>query len=78
MTLKSYPAELSLAALICTAGAVEGTIVTMIMEWGNASIWAIHMDTKFLAALYGVRNSYSQTLKYTIQLKLFLHLMPYS
>ncbi|KAK6228023.1 hypothetical protein SCA6_000363 [Theobroma cacao] len=51
--LKSYPAKLSLAALICTMGTVEGTILAFAVEWRNTSVWLFHLDSKFIAALYG-------------------------
>ncbi|XVF75377.1 hypothetical protein PTKIN_Ptkin13bG0183400 [Pterospermum kingtungense] len=57
ITLKSYPAELSLTALICLAGTIEGSIVALVMEAGNVAVWSIHLDVKFLAAAYSVRNS---------------------
>ncbi|KAK9282896.1 hypothetical protein L1049_011121 [Liquidambar formosana] len=52
ITLKSYPAELSLTVLICLMGAVQNTILTLVVERGNAAIWSIHFDTKLLAAAY--------------------------
>lgn len=52
MTLKSYPAELSLSAWICLMGTLEGTAVALVMERGNAAVWAIHWDGKLLAAIY--------------------------
>ncbi|CAI9098168.1 OLC1v1034768C1 [Oldenlandia corymbosa var. corymbosa] len=52
ITLKTYPAELSLTAWICTLGTAEGAVVALIMERGNAAVWSINWDTKFLAALY--------------------------
>ncbi|KAL1806066.1 hypothetical protein ACET3Z_029134 [Daucus carota] len=53
ITLKSYPAELSLTALICMMGTIQGIILTIVVEKENTAIWAIHWDTKFQAALYG-------------------------
>lgn len=50
-TLRKYPAELSLTALICVAGTVEGSIVTLIME-RDFSVWAIGWDSRLLAAVY--------------------------
>ncbi|KAH7537243.1 hypothetical protein FEM48_Zijuj03G0072300 [Ziziphus jujuba var. spinosa] len=50
--LQTYPAELSLTALMCLMGALEGSVVAVVLEWGNPSAWAIHMDFKFLTALY--------------------------
>ncbi|XP_044473286.1 WAT1-related protein At2g37460-like [Mangifera indica] len=52
ITLKTYPAELSLTAWICFLGTVEGSIVALVMERGKSSIWAIHWDTKLVAVLY--------------------------
>ncbi|XP_031248686.1 WAT1-related protein At2g37460-like [Pistacia vera] len=52
ITLKTYPAELSLTAWICFMGTVEGSIVALVMERGKSSIWAIHWDTKLMAAVY--------------------------
>ncbi|KAK8647456.1 hypothetical protein V6N13_121194 [Hibiscus sabdariffa] len=53
ITIKSYPAELSLTALICFAGTIEGSIVALAMEAGNAAVWSVHLDVKLLAAVYG-------------------------
>ncbi|KAI3822641.1 hypothetical protein L1987_10236 [Smallanthus sonchifolius] len=52
ITLKSYPAELSLTAWICVMGMVEGAIVALIMERGNTAVWAIKWDTSLVAVLY--------------------------
>lgn len=51
-TLQSYPAEMSLTALICMAGTIEGAIIALVMERGNASIWALHLDSQLLAYVY--------------------------
>lgn len=53
MTLKEYPAELSLAALICFMGMIESGIAALIFE-RNMSAWAIGFDSRFLAAVYSV------------------------
>ncbi|KAJ4903912.1 WAT1-related protein [Raphanus sativus] len=53
ITLKSYPVELSLTAYICLMGSIEGTIVALFIERGNPSAWAIQLDSKLLAAVYG-------------------------
>ncbi|XAR66335.1 hypothetical protein NMG60_11012526 [Bertholletia excelsa] len=53
ITLKSYPAELSLTTLICTTGALQGIVLTFIVERGNMGIWSLSWDSKLLAALYG-------------------------
>ncbi|XP_047336250.1 WAT1-related protein At2g37460-like [Impatiens glandulifera] len=52
ITLNTYPAELSLTAWICFLGTANGTIVALVMERGNPAAWAVHWDTKFLAAFY--------------------------
>ncbi|KAK6933218.1 EamA domain [Dillenia turbinata] len=52
ITLKSYPAELSLTALICMMGTIEGSMLAFAMERGNTAVWAVHFDTKLAAALY--------------------------
>ncbi|KAF3433749.1 hypothetical protein FNV43_RR24852 [Rhamnella rubrinervis] len=52
-TLKSYPAALSLTAMICIWGMVEGTLLAFAIEWGDNTVWSIHLDAKLLASLYG-------------------------
>ncbi|KAK4579073.1 hypothetical protein RGQ29_028944 [Quercus rubra] len=52
LTLKSYPAKLSLTTLICISGMVEGTIVALAFEKGNVAVWSIHWDYKLLAINY--------------------------
>ncbi|XVE61832.1 hypothetical protein DITRI_Ditri06bG0070700 [Diplodiscus trichospermus] len=52
VTLETYPAELSLTVWICLMGTLEGTIAALIMEKGNAAVWAIKWDTKLLTAAY--------------------------
>lgn len=56
ITLKAYPAGLSLTAAACTMGTVIGTALTLGVERGNAAIWALGWDTKLLAYVYGVRH----------------------
>ncbi|XP_023545346.1 WAT1-related protein At2g39510-like [Cucurbita pepo subsp. pepo] len=52
ITLKSYPAELSLTALICLVGTIGGCGVALVMERGNPSAWAVHFDRQLLAVVY--------------------------
>ncbi|KAE8719092.1 WAT1-related protein [Hibiscus syriacus] len=52
ITLKTYPAELSLTVWICLMGTLEGTVAALIMEKGNAAIWALKWDTKLLTVAY--------------------------
>ncbi|XP_058089590.1 WAT1-related protein At1g21890-like [Magnolia sinica] len=50
-TLKAYPAELSLTALICVMGMVQGAAVALVMERG-AAVWSIGWDTRLLGPVY--------------------------
>ncbi|PON91449.1 Plant-drug/metabolite exporter [Trema orientale] len=52
ITLKSYPAELSLTVFICLAGATQGSLVAVALEWGNPAAWSIGLDAMLLATLY--------------------------
>ncbi|KAK9913434.1 hypothetical protein M0R45_037251 [Rubus argutus] len=51
--LKSYPCKLSLTALICFWGMVEGALVAVVAERGHPAAWSINLDFKLLAAVYG-------------------------
>jgi len=57
MILESYPAKLSLAALMCIMGTVESTILAFAVERANTAVWSVYFDVRLLAAVYGVRNS---------------------
>lgn len=50
-TLKLYPAELSLTALICFTGIFEGGAVALVME-RDPSAWVVGWDSRLLAAVY--------------------------
>ncbi|XP_076908289.1 WAT1-related protein At2g39510-like [Bidens hawaiensis] len=52
MTLKEYPAQLSLTTLICAMGALQGTIVTLIIEKAKSGIWSMQTETEIAATLY--------------------------
>nr|GMD86095.1 WAT1-related protein At2g39510-like [Ipomoea batatas] len=52
ITLKSYPAGLSLTSMLCGVGALQGSVLTLVVERGNTAIWAIHWDTTLLAYIY--------------------------
>ncbi|KAK7275669.1 hypothetical protein RIF29_16790 [Crotalaria pallida] len=57
ITLKKYPAELSLSSLICFAGALESSVVALIIDHRPQS-WAIGWDYRFFGPLYtGVVSS---------------------
>ncbi|CAA7019675.1 unnamed protein product [Microthlaspi erraticum] len=51
ITIKTYPADLSLAALICLSGAVQSTVVALIVEH-HSSGWAVGWDARLFAPLY--------------------------
>ncbi|GFY96649.1 nodulin MtN21 /EamA-like transporter family protein [Actinidia rufa] len=51
ITLKQYPAELSLTALICLMGMVEGAAAALLMEH-HMGAWVIGFDSRLLAAVY--------------------------
>ncbi|KAI7738184.1 hypothetical protein M8C21_030663 [Ambrosia artemisiifolia] len=53
ITLKSYPAELSLTALICAAGTLQGGIVTVIAERGKYEAWKLQLDAGLITMVYG-------------------------
>ncbi|PPS18747.1 hypothetical protein GOBAR_AA01807 [Gossypium barbadense] len=50
-TLKMYPAELSLTALICFVGTIGGAAVSFVME-RDMNAWKIGCDSSLLAAVY--------------------------
>ncbi|XP_022753349.1 WAT1-related protein At1g21890-like isoform X2 [Durio zibethinus] len=50
-TLKMYPAELSLTALICFIGTIGGAAVSFVME-RDMNAWKIGWDSSLLAAVY--------------------------
>ncbi|KAI7751918.1 hypothetical protein M8C21_001929 [Ambrosia artemisiifolia] len=52
LTLKSYPAEMSLMTLLCMMGALEGSVLTVVAERAKASIWSINWDIKLFATIY--------------------------
>ncbi|CAJ1968362.1 unnamed protein product [Sphenostylis stenocarpa] len=52
VTLKTYPAALSLSAWICLMGTIEGAAVAMIMERGKPSVWSLKFDIRLLCAVY--------------------------
>ncbi|KAL1553932.1 WAT1-related protein-like protein [Salvia divinorum] len=57
ITLKAYPAGLSLTAATCTLGTVIGTALTLGVERGNTAIWALGWDAKLLAYVMGIFSS---------------------
>ncbi|XP_062087354.1 WAT1-related protein At2g39510-like [Humulus lupulus] len=65
ITLKTYPAELSLTSLTCLTGAIQGTFVALGIEWGKPSAWSLNSKYMILAALYG--GTFRSGLGYYIQ-----------
>ncbi|KAH0435565.1 hypothetical protein IEQ34_026572 [Dendrobium chrysotoxum] len=51
-TLKSFPTELTLTALICLIGAVMSAVVALVLEDGSASPWIIGWDDRLFVAIY--------------------------
>ncbi|RDX83801.1 WAT1-related protein, partial [Mucuna pruriens] len=57
ITVKRYPAELSLSSLICLAGALQSAVVALISDH-NPRAWAIRFDYTLYGPLYtGVMSS---------------------
>ncbi|PKI77668.1 hypothetical protein CRG98_001951 [Punica granatum] len=57
ITVKKYPAEMSLSSLICLVGAVQSAAVGLVAE-RHPSAWAVGWDTRLLAPVYtGVISS---------------------
>ena len=63
MTLKEYPAQLSLTTLICTMGALQGAVITLVIEKAKSGIWSMHKETELVATLYSVRNFLKEIIK---------------
>jgi drug/metabolite transporter (DMT)-like permease len=51
-TLQSYPAELSLTALICVLGSAMSGAVALVAERRDMSVWVIGFDTRLFTAVY--------------------------
>uniref|UniRef100_N1QVH0 Auxin-induced protein 5NG4 n=1 Tax=Aegilops tauschii TaxID=37682 RepID=N1QVH0_AEGTA len=52
-TLRSYPAELSLTALICGMGSLMSGAVALVAERANTQVWAIGFDNRLFTVVYG-------------------------
>ncbi|XP_058724506.1 WAT1-related protein At4g08290-like [Vicia villosa] len=52
ITLKKYPAEMSLATWICFIGALQSSVVTFFMERRSLEAWALGLDSRLFASLY--------------------------
>ncbi|KAI4337799.1 hypothetical protein L6164_016174 [Bauhinia variegata] len=51
ITVKKYPAELSLSSLICLSGALQGTAVALVVE-RHPTAWSVGWDYRIFAPLY--------------------------
>ncbi|KAL5558388.1 hypothetical protein UlMin_034599 [Ulmus minor] len=51
ITVKKYPAELSLSSLICLAGTLQSTAVALALE-RHSSAWAVGWDSRLFAPVY--------------------------
>ncbi|XP_048533684.1 WAT1-related protein At1g44800-like [Triticum urartu] len=51
-TLRSYPAELSVTALICGMGSLMSGAVALVAERANTHAWVIGFDTRLLTVVY--------------------------
>ncbi|CAL5051744.1 unnamed protein product [Urochloa decumbens] len=51
-TLQSYPAEISLAALICGLGTLASGAVALVAERRDMSVWVIGFDTRLFTVVY--------------------------
>ncbi|MED6205178.1 hypothetical protein PIB30_015516 [Stylosanthes scabra] len=52
ITLRKYPAEMSLATWVCFIGAIQSSAVTAYMERGSPQVWILAPDSRLLACLY--------------------------
>ncbi|KAM3244110.1 hypothetical protein ACQJBY_055806 [Aegilops geniculata] len=51
-TLRSYPAELSVTALICGMGSLMSGAVALVAERANTHAWVIALDNRLLTVVY--------------------------
>lgn len=54
ITLRKYPAEMSLATWVCFIGALQSTAVTVFMERHTPHAWALGLDSRLFASVYAV------------------------
>ncbi|GMH08104.1 hypothetical protein Nepgr_009944 [Nepenthes gracilis] len=64
ITMRRYPAHLSLTALVCFVGTLQSIVVTSVME-RKASAWTIGWDMNLLAAAYA--GIISSGIAYSVQ-----------
>ncbi|KAK7275668.1 hypothetical protein RIF29_16789 [Crotalaria pallida] len=52
ITLRKYPAEMSLATWVCFVGAIQSSAVTLFMERHSPHSWSLGFDSSLLACAY--------------------------
>ncbi|CAJ2674444.1 unnamed protein product [Trifolium pratense] len=52
ITLKKYPAEMSLATWVCFIGTLQSSAVTIFMERKSPEAWALGLDSRLYASVY--------------------------
>lgn len=52
ITLRKYPAEMSLATWVCFVGALQSSAVTIFMERNTPHVWSISLDSRLVAYAY--------------------------
>ncbi|XP_057442705.1 WAT1-related protein At4g08290-like [Lotus japonicus] len=52
ITLRKYPAEMSLATWICFVGALQSSALTIFMEHHDPAAWSLGLDSKLFACAY--------------------------
>lgn len=56
ITIRRYPAELSLSSLICLVGAMESAVVALVAEH-RSQAWTIGFDYRLYGPLYTVSTT---------------------
>lgn len=73
ITLKKYPAEMSLSSLICLVGAMQTSVVAVVAErHSGAGVWALGWDFRLYGPLYTVPSPFLTNNFISLVLFLFL------
>ncbi|KEH16771.1 WAT1-related protein At4g08290 [Medicago truncatula] len=51
-SLRKYPANMSLATWVCFVGALQSTVVTIVMERKHPETWSLGLDSRLFAPVY--------------------------
>lgn len=54
ITLRKYPAEMSLATWVCFVGALQSSAVSFFMERNSPHVWSLAWDSRLVAYAYSV------------------------